>query len=219
MNKKATGPIILQTVVAKGAVDTNCYLVGCPQTKKAAVIDPGAFSPEEVKTVLGLLEKDGLRAECIINTHGHIDHIAGNRAIKQATGAPILIHADDAGRLGDGQLNGSFLFGMDIQSPPADRLIKDGEDIELGELKLRVLHTPGHTPGGICLLLDGVLFSGDTLFAGSVGRTDLPGGSDRTIMKSIKEKLLTMPDDTSVRPGHGPRTTIGRERKSNPYIQ
>jgi glyoxylase-like metal-dependent hydrolase (beta-lactamase superfamily II) len=205
-------------VVAKGAVDTNCYIIACPDTRRAAVIDPGAFSPEEVQNILGLLERDGLKARCIINTHGHIDHIAGNRAVKQATGAPILVHADDAGRLGDGQLNGSFLFGMDIQSPPADRLIRDGEDVELGRLKLRVLHTPGHTPGGVCLLVDGVLFSGDTLFAGSVGRTDLPGGSEKAIISSIRDKLMVLPEDTSVRPGHGPRTTIGRESKNNPFI-
>lgn len=218
MDKQAPAPVILQTVVAKGAVDTNCYVIACPQTSRAAIIDPGAFSPEEVNSVLGLLEKDGLTADYIINTHGHIDHIAGNRALKEATGAPILIHAEDAGRLGDGQLNGSFLFGMDIQSPPADRLIQDGEDVELGKLRLRVMHTPGHTPGGICLLVGGVLFSGDTLFAGSVGRTDLPGGSEKAILGSIKKKLLVLPEDTSVRPGHGPRTTIGREKADNPYL-
>lgn len=219
MDKKTPSPIIRQTVVAKNAVDTNCYVIGCPATKEAAVIDPGAFSPEEVQGILGLLEREGLKARYIINTHGHIDHIAGNRAVKQATGAPILIHADDAGRLGDGQLNGSFLFGLDIQSPPADRLLEDGETVELGDFRIKVLHTPGHTPGGVCLLLDGVLFSGDTLFAGSVGRTDLPGGSERAILKSIREKLLVLPDDIMVRPGHGPRTAIGKERQSNPYIQ
>lgn len=217
MDKKA--PIIHQTVVAKGAVDTNCYVVGCPETKAAAIIDPGAFSPEEVGAVLGLMEKDGLKATCIVNTHGHIDHIAGNRALKEATGAALLIHRDDAGRLGDGQLNGSFLFGMDIVSPPADRLLEDGEAIELGDLRLEVIHTPGHTPGGICLICGDVLFSGDTLFAGSVGRTDLPGGSERVIISSIRDKLLVLPEETSVRPGHGPRTTIGKEKNSNPFLQ
>lgn len=218
MDKSSLTPIIRQTVVAKGAVDTNCYVVGCPATKTAAVIDPGAFSPGEVEAVLGLLKKDGLKAEYIVNTHGHIDHIAGNKAIMEATGAAILIHRDDAGRLGDGQLNGSFLFGMDIISPPADRLLEDGEDIELGGLRLRVLHTPGHTPGGICLLVDGVLFSGDTLFAGSVGRTDLPGGSEGAILESIRGKLMALPDATMVRPGHGPRTSIGREKTDNPFL-
>lgn len=219
MDNKDLLPIISQTVVAKGAVDTNCYVVGCPETKAAAVIDPGAFSPEEVGAVLGLLDKDGLKATCIINTHGHIDHIAGNKAIKKATGAALLIHRDDADSLGDGQLNGSFLFGTDIVSPPADRLLDDGEVIELGDLRLKAIHTPGHTPGGICLLCGSVLFSGDTLFAGSVGRTDLPGGSEKAIIDSINLKLLVLPDTTSVRPGHGPRTTIGRERKNNPYIK
>ncbi len=218
MDKKTPTPIIRQTVVAKGAVDTNCYIVGCPGTQKAIVIDPGAFSPSEVEAILGLLRPDGLEAQYIINTHGHIDHIAGNRALKEITGASILIHRYDADRLGDGQLNGSFLFGMDIQSPPADRLLEDGEIIEVGELRLKVLHTPGHTPGCICLLADGVLFSGDTLFAGSVGRIDLPGGSERSLLKSIKEKLMVLPEGTSVRPGHGPRTTIGREKKDNPFL-
>lgn len=218
VGKEDLKPIIHQTVVARGAVDTNCYIVGCPETKKAAIIDPGAFSPAEVQAVLGLLEKDGLEAKCIINTHGHIDHIAGNRILKEATGAAILIHRGDADRLGDGQLNGSFLFGMDIVSPPADRLLEDGEEIDIGTLKFRVLHTPGHTPGGMCLLAEGTLFSGDTLFAGSVGRTDLPGGSERVLLQAIRSKLLSLPDQTSVRPGHGPRTTIGKEKETNPYF-
>lgn len=210
--------IIRQTVVARGAVDTNCYIIGCPRTKAAAVIDPGAFSRDEVNTILDLLKQEGLQAEYIINTHGHIDHIAGNRAVQEATGARILIHADDAGRLGDGQLNGSFLFGMDIISPQADRLLKHGDSIEVGYLQLEVIHTPGHTPGGICLLIGDLLFSGDTLFSGSVGRTDLPGGSEKSLIRSIRERILTLPDETQVRPGHGPRTTIGRERTNNPYL-
>jgi glyoxylase-like metal-dependent hydrolase (beta-lactamase superfamily II) len=218
VDKSSLTPIVHQTVVAKGAVDTNCYVVACPETRQAAVIDPGAFNPGEVNSILSQLGNNGLTAVYVINTHGHIDHIAGNKAIREATGAAILIHRDDAGRLGDGQLNGSFLFGMDLQSPPADRLLEDGEDIELGGLRLKVLHTPGHTPGGICLLVDGVLFSGDTLFAGSVGRTDLPGGSERAILESIRGKLMALPDATMVRPGHGPRTTIGREKTDNPFL-
>ncbi len=218
VDTKDLKPIIHQTVVAKGAVDTNCYVLACPETRAAAVIDPGAFSQEEVAAIIGILGKEGLSAEFIINTHGHIDHIAGNREVKQATGAMILIHADDACRLGDGQLNGAAMFGMDIESPPADRLLHDGEEVELGRVRIMVLHTPGHTPGGICLLAGGMLFSGDTLFAGSVGRTDLPGGSEKALMKSIGDKLMVLPDDTAVRPGHGPRTTIAREKRENPFL-
>ena len=218
MDKSNIKPIVHQTVVAKGIVDTNCYVVACPATHEAAVIDPGAFNEREAQAILGQLKQHGLTATHIINTHGHIDHIAGNRALAEATGARLLIHQADAGRLGDGQLNGSFFFGMNIVSPAADIILIDSNIVEVGELRLEVLHTPGHTPGGICLLCGGVLFAGDTLFAGSVGRTDLPGGDEKAIIKSIKEKLLVLPGSTSVRPGHGPRTTIGKEKQDNPFL-
>ncbi len=211
-------PNIYQTVVAKGLVETNCYIAACPETKEAAVIDPGAFSPKEVQTILDIIKQHGLSVKYIINTHGHIDHIAGNRALLKETGAKLCIHADDADMLTSARQNGSEMFGMDIVSPPPDRLLSDGDVIMLGRLEMKVLHTPGHTPGGIGLLVDGTLFSGDTLFAGSVGRTDLPGGSETEIIRSIKEKLMVLPDDTSVRPGHGPRTTIGAEREENPFL-
>lgn len=210
--------LVSQTVVAKGLVDTNCYVIGCPVTRAAAVIDPGALSRIEDKRILDLLEKDGLRAKYIINTHGHIDHMAGNRALQEDTGAEILIHRADAVRLTDSRLNGSLLFGLDVVSPPAVRQLEDGDVIDLGGLHLKVLHTPGHTPGCICLLCGWTIFSGDTLFAGAVGRTDLPGGSAEDIIKSIREKLLVLPDETLVRPGHGPRTTIGTERRGNPFL-
>jgi hydroxyacylglutathione hydrolase len=211
-------PNIYQTVVAKGLVETNCYIAACPETKEAAVIDPGAFSPKEVQTILDIIWQHGLSVKYIINTHGHIDHIAGNQALLKETGAKLCIHADDADMLTSVRLNGSELFGMDLVSPPPDRLLSDGDVIMLGRLEMKVLHTPGHTPGGISLLIDGTLFSGDTLFAGSVGRTDLPGGSETEIIRSIKSKLLILPDETKVRPGHGPRTTIGAEREENPFL-
>jgi hydroxyacylglutathione hydrolase len=218
VDKKTLIPIIHQIVVAKGIVDVNCYVLGCPATKEAAVIDPGAFNQREVQAIQDLLARDGLTAKYIINTHGHIDHIAGNRALRDATGARLCIHEADAGRLGDGQLNGSFFFGMNIVSPEADILLKDSEMLKLGDLRVEILHTPGHTPGGICLRCADVLFAGDTLFAGSVGRTDLPGGDEKAIIRSIKEKLLVLPETTSVRPGHGPRTTIGNEKADNPFL-
>ena len=211
-------PNIYQTVVAKGLVETNCYIAACPETKEAVIIDPGAFSPTEVQAVLDIVSQHGLSVKYIINTHGHIDHIAGNQALLKETGAKLCIHAEDSGMLASALENGSEMFGMDIVSPPPDRLLSDGDVILLGRLEIKMLHTPGHTPGGIVLLVDGTLFSGDTLFAGSVGRTDLPGGSETEIIRSIKSKLLTLPDDTKVRPGHGPRTTIGAEREGNPFL-
>lgn len=210
--------MIYQTVVAKGMVDTNCYLLACSETREVMIIDPGTFSPGEVKTILGLISQHDLKPRYILNTHGHIDHIAGNGQVKKTTGAELLIHSNDADMIGSGTLNGSFMFGQEVVSPPADRQLKDGEHIELGKLMIKVLHTPGHTPGCICLYVDGTLFSGDTLFAGSIGRTDLPGGDEKAIIRSIKEKLMVLPDETIVRPGHGPRTTIGAERESNPFL-
>lgn len=210
--------LIFQTVVAKGLVDTNCYLLACPETREAMIIDPGAFSPGEIKTILGLITQHDLKPRYILNTHGHIDHIAGNGQVKKATESELLIHSNDADMIGSGTMNGSFMFGKEFVSPPADRQLKDGEQIELGKLIIKVLHTPGHTPGCICLYVDGTLFSGDTLFAGSVGRTDLPGGDENAIIRSIRGKLMILPNETIVRPGHGPRTTIGAERESNPFL-
>lgn len=216
--KDANKPLIYQTVVAKGLVDTNCYLLACPDSRKAMIIDPGAFNGGEIKAILGLISQHDLKLQYILNTHGHIDHTAGNEQIKKATEAELLIHSSDAGMIESGTMNGSFMFGKEVVSPPADRKLEDGEQIELGRLTIKVLHTPGHTPGCICLYVEGTLFSGDTLFAGSVGRTDLPGGDEKALIRSIKEKLLNLPDETVVRPGHGPRTTIGAEREENPFL-
>ena len=218
MRLSSTKPLIYQTVVAKGLVDTNCYLLACSETQKAMIIDPGAFNSAEVDNILGIISQHGLKPEYILNTHGHIDHIAGNEQVKQNTNARILIHSKDAGIILSGMMNGSFMFGQEVASPPADSQLEDGQTIELGNLSIKVIHTPGHTPGCICLYVDGVLFSGDTLFAGSIGRTDLPGGSEKQIIQSIKQKLMILPEDTLVRPGHGPRTTIGKEKKDNPFI-
>jgi glyoxylase-like metal-dependent hydrolase (beta-lactamase superfamily II) len=211
-------PGIYQTVVAKGLVDTNCYIVSCPETGKAAVIDPGAFKQAEIEAILDIVRRHQLKPECIINTHGHADHIAGNGELQRRTGAPVMIHTYDSIMLTSSQQNGSLLLDVDITSPKPARLLSDGDTIQVGSVPFKVLHTPGHTQGSICLYTGEVLFSGDTLFAGSVGRTDLPGGSERDIIHSIKEKLMILPDETLVRPGHGPRTTIGREKEENPFI-
>ena len=179
---------------------TNCYVVGCEETKEAIVIDPGFDRDREAEEVLKFIEQNDLHVKYIINTHGHADHTAGNGIIKKATGALILIHEKDA-------------------ILPADRRLRDGDVIQMGRFKLVVLHTPGHSKGGISLLGDKVVFTGDTLFAGSIGRTDLPGGSFEEIMRSIKTKLVTLPDSFKAYPGHGPPTTIGEEKKHNPFLQ
>ncbi len=198
---------------------TNCYVVGCEETKEAIVIDPGFDRDREAKEVLNFIEQNDLHVKYIVNTHGHADHTAGNGIIKKATGAPILIHEDDAIMLTTVAKTLSRVFGLRVTSPPADRTLQDGNVIQVGRTKLVVLHTPGHSRGGISLLGDKVVFAGDTLFAGSIGRTDFPGASFEEIIHSIKTKLVTLPDHFKAYPGHGPPTTIGEEKKHNPFLQ
>jgi len=186
---------------AVGWLSTNCYVVGCEETREAAVIDPGMDSEREAEPILNFIKQNSLHIKYIINTHGHPDHVAGNALIKKATGAPILIHESNS------------------EHVQADRKLHDGEVIQVGTLKLVVLHTPGHTPDGISLLGDNVVFTGDALFAGSVGRTDFVGGSYEELMRSIKTKLLPLPDSFKVYCGHGPSTTIGDEKRHNPFLQ
>ncbi len=195
-----------------------CYLVGDENTRTCVVIDP-AF---ETDRILSEAERMQYRITHIINTHGHSDHTAGNRAIKAATGAKLLIHERDADRLGK-MMHTTFsriLGGKG--SPRADGLLQDADLIRVGETQLQILHTPGHTPGSICLYTEGHLFTGDTLFAGAVGRIDLPGGSRLQMRMSFREKIFTLPGDTIVWPGHDygptPRSTIAHERWSNPFI-
>lgn len=210
--------VVETVVVAKGFFEENCYLVVCPETGDAAVIDPGALGEREIKAILERAARHGANIRYIINTHGHLDHIAGNREIKKRTGAQILVHTLDAPMLTDTQLNGSAFFGLSITSPKADRLLEDGEEVLIGNTRLTVLHTPGHTRGGICLVGKGFVFSGDTLFAQSVGRTDFPGGSEQQVLTSVIDRLFVLDPETLVYPGHGPSTTIAREKRSNPYF-
>ena len=184
-----------------GWLSTNCYVVGCEETKEAVVIDPGLETERETEEILNFIKQNSFHIKYIINTHGHPDHIAGNAIMKKATGAPILIHENDAERV------------------QADRKLRDGDVLQVGAFKLVVLHTPGHTKDGISLLGDNVVFTGDTLFPGSVGRTDFPGGSFEELMRSIKTKLLCLPDSFKVYPGHYPPTTIGEEKRHNPFLQ
>ena len=200
-----------------GSLETNCYLISCKRTNEAAIIDPG--EEETVNLILNLLQKNNFDLKYIINTHGHVDHIAGNNLLKAKTKALLLIHRLDADMLVDANKNFSSFMSKEIYSPPADKLLGEGDEISLGTLNLIVIHTPGHTPGGISLLLNNIVFTGDTLFAGSIGRTDLPGGSYQGLIKSIKEKLLILGDDKIIYPGHGPDSTIGIERRTNPYLK
>jgi len=197
-----------------GPLQTNCYIVGCEDTKEGAIIDPGGGA----KHILAEVERLGLEIKYVINTHGHFDHILDNKEVVEATGAPLVIHSADAPMLKEG--GGALFFGiMGKASPMADVILDEGQVLTLGNIELKVLHTPGHSPGSICLYSEeeGVLFDGDVLFNMGMGRYDLPGGDYRILMESIK-RLLTLPDDTTVYPGHGPATTIGRERCSNPFL-
>lgn len=200
--------------LAVGSMAANCYIIWCEQTKDALVIDPGG----EGSRILAEIAKDGLHVRYIVNTHGHIDHIAANNEIREETGAKLLIHPDDAPLLANPELNLSLYVGTAFRSVPADMMIAEGDEIVVGNLRFEVLHTPGHTRGSVCLKAEGVLFTGDTLFAGSIGRTDFPGGSYKQILESIKSKILPYDDSCLVYPGHGPSTTVGYERKNNPFL-
>lgn len=202
-------------VLEINTMGTNCYIVGCEETKEVAVIDPGG----NARAIVNVLEKEGLKAIYIINTHGHIDHIGGNRGVKEATAAKILIHEADAKMLTSAMSNFSFLMGSKVTSPPADQFIKDGDIIKIGNtVELEVIHTPGHSPGGVCLKTGDIIFVGDTLFQMSIGRTDFPGGSHKQLIDNIKKRLLCYDDDVICYPGHGPATTIGFERANNPFL-
>lgn len=199
-----------------GPLATNCYIVGSESSKEGMIIDPGA----EANQILSSVKGSGLDIKFIVLTHSHIDHIGALKEIKGATGAEVAIHTDDAQALKGQEPSLGAMFGFSYPSPPPpDRLLGDGESIDIGDLRFSVLHTPGHTPGGICLLGEGIVFSGDTLFNYGVGRADLPGGSYSQLMDSISTKLMTLPDTTIVYPGHGPDTTIGTERQGNPFLR
>lgn len=205
--------MILESVVV-GPLMVNCYVLGCENSREGVVVDPG----DDTDRILEAVSRHGLKVVAVINTHGHFDHTGGNQRIITETGAGLLIHELDAPMLARA-VDTAAMFGLTAEnSPPPSRFLTEGEFVAFGEYRLRVLHTPGHTLGGCSLHLEGMVFTGDTLFADSVGRTDFPGGSSVALGKSIREKLLVLPDDTIVYPGHGPSTTIGRERKHNPYL-
>jgi hydroxyacylglutathione hydrolase len=201
-------------LVVVGALETNCYLVYCEETRACAVIDPGA-DPEKIISAIAELE---LKPAIVLNTHGHVDHIGGNSDIVRKYAIPLAMHAADTGMLQvSDYIELSLLLGAK-NSPPPDRLLAEGDEVPFGRASLRVIHIPGHTPGSIGFVAGGVLFSGDTLFCGGVGRTDLPGGSWKDLERSIRERILTLPEETIVLPGHGPWTTVEQERNSNPFL-
>jgi glyoxylase-like metal-dependent hydrolase (beta-lactamase superfamily II) len=199
-----------------GPIQTNCYIVGDSDCKVAAVVDPGGH----VGAIRSALERHGLECKWIINTHAHFDHVGGNAELKRVTQAQILIHATEEGELSN-LAKHAVLFGMSVDnSPPADRTIDQGDEIDVGGIKLKVLHTPGHSPGSISLVIEGEskILVGDLVFAGSIGRTDLPGGSYEVLLKSVKDKIFPFDDETKLYPGHGPSTNVGVERRHNPFL-
>jgi len=197
-----------------GPMEANCYILADEKTGRAVIIDPG----EEGERILQIVREDRLKVIYIINTHAHIDHIGANDIIRQKTGSSLLIHSADASLLKDAEMNLSIMMSKKRGFLPPTTVVEEGDEIQVNEVSLKVLHTPGHTPGSICLYASDRVFTGDTLFAGSVGRTDLPGGSFNDLQNSIKKKLLVLSEEVIVHPGHGPDTSIGREGKTNPFI-
>ncbi len=202
-------------MVVVGALDTNCYLVYCEESSECAVVDPGA-EPEKIIRQIGSL---GLVPIILIDTHGHIDHVGANKDIKERYDIPLCIHSLDSGMLDNILATTMGLFLGAKKSPEPDRFLEDGELIPIGKSHLKVIHTPGHSPGSVSLAGDGFLLSGDLLFCGGVGRTDLPGGSQSVLEDSIRKKIFTFPDDTIVLPGHGPSTSVGQEKTANPFVR
>jgi len=200
-----------------GMMQVCCYIISCEATSEAAVIDPGGNEDQ----ILAQCRSQSLNVRYIIATHGHPDHVCGNKRIQEETGAKILMHTDDAIFFWQPEVQQYFsMLGLP-ESPKPDRLVKDGDLITIGREELQVLHTPGHTPGGICLYSKPNCFTGDTLFAGGVGRTDFPGGSTQELLNSIRDRLLVLPEETIVWPGHGyggSKSTIGAEAKTNPFL-
>jgi hydroxyacylglutathione hydrolase len=201
--------------VQVGITQTNCYVVGCEETREGVVIDPGGH-PERI---LKAIEESGLAIRYVLNTHCHFDHMQANAEIVAATGAPLALHPAELPIL---ELKGgAALFGLsEIESPMPDVELEDGQELEVGTLRFRVLHTPGHSPGSVTFYLaqEGAAFDGDVLFAGGVGRTDLPGGDWNALKRSIREVLFKLPDETVLYPGHMTKTTVGHEKAHNPFL-
>ncbi len=220
----AAGHSIIHEIIPVGWLQCNCSIIGDPATREALVLDPG----DEVEKILEILQRHNLTVKAIVSTHAHIDHVGGLKKLHDVTGAPVMMHADDLALYHALDVQAAWIGMQPPEVTEVHQLLKEGDALRWGPFEAQVLHTPGHTPGSVSLYLprDGGrislstphLFAGDTLFAGSIGRTDLWGGSFEEIMKSLRGKLLALPDETRVFPGHGSATTIGAERASNPFL-
>jgi hydroxyacylglutathione hydrolase len=209
--------MMIHKIFPVGPLQCNCSVVGDEQTREAMVIDPG----DQIEDILKILKEENLTLKQIVVTHAHIDHVGGAMKLKAATGAPILMNQNDYALLKMLDLQATWV-GMKPPGPvQIDEAVDEGRVLKIGNIATSVIHTPGHTEGSICLYFpeQKTLFAGDTLFAGSIGRTDLPGGSSEKIIRSLHNQLMALPDDTQVVPGHGPLTTIGDERETNPFLQ
>ena len=206
--------MILETLVV-GPLAVNCYVLGDEKTHEGIVVDPG----DDARQIIAAIKRHQLKIAAIVNTHAHFDHVGALNELREFTGAPFMLHVEEEPMLGSAKLSAA-MFGLSVQTPnPADRLLREGDQVSAGSIALKVLHTPGHTPGGICLLEGTHVFTGDTLFQNSIGRTDFPGGDYGALMASIRDKLLPLPDTTFIHPGHGEATTIGAEKQFNPFVR
>ncbi|KPK55652.1 MAG: hypothetical protein AMS21_13420 [Gemmatimonas sp. SG8_38_2] len=197
-----------------GPLQANAYIAICEDTSRCALVDPG----EEAELLLAAVVEQETTVESILLTHAHLDHIGGVAAVKRETGVPVCLHPADLILYKAAPLQ-AHSFGLEIETPPPpDAELEEGQTIKIGSCELEVRHTPGHSPGHVCLVGDGFALVGDCVFAGSIGRSDLPGGDGRTLIESINERIMTLPDDTVLYSGHGPATTVGRERTTNPFL-
>ena len=209
----AAASVVVRRLVVP-PLDANCYIVACPQTHRAAVIDPGGDAPRILATLTGA----NLEAKAILLTHGHFDHMTAAAELQEATGAPAYAHPGDHGLLLRPSSGVAACLGIQIRPLTSVRPLHDGDSLTIGTLTVTVLATPGHSPGSVCFLVGDAVFTGDTLFAGGIGRTDLSGGDPAALLQSLRDRLLTLPPATTVYPGHGLSTTIANERRSNPFV-